>query len=175
VAAGRVTLYRHGGDIAVISEYDGEARLVQPALELDASLYGVVFVCEPGHDAGALTAAARGGDVVDLRLRSATTERKRSSPRSASGHPPAPALLATLDQALGLVAPRRSFFARGGFRRARARGVTRADGAPVAFRSTPTDVFGRQLAFSAVPAPISRTKRDERAHRRRDAGARARA
>ena len=32
----RVTLYGHQREVAVLSEYDGEARLVQPGDELDA-------------------------------------------------------------------------------------------------------------------------------------------
>ena len=44
----RVALYGVASDVAVLSEYDGEARLVQPVGELDADACDAVFVCEPG-------------------------------------------------------------------------------------------------------------------------------
>jgi hypothetical protein len=154
VPSDRVALYGHGGDIAVISEYDGEARLVQPAVELDASRYGVVFVCEPGHDAGALTAASRGGTVVvDL---SGTIGNDGTEGRLASVPHPVTLLLqpllAAIDRALGLVGasafvlrPAADFGAPG-LEELREQTVHL-----LRFESTPTDVFGRQLAFSVVP------------------------
>src|SRR5262245_31855207 len=62
-----IELYGHGRDVAVLSEYDGEARLVQSVDDLDPVSFAALFVCEEGHDARSLTAAAGAGSlVVDL-------------------------------------------------------------------------------------------------------------
>src|SRR5262245_56360911 len=67
VDGSRVALYGAVSDVAVLSEYDGEARLVQPVGELDPESCAAVFVCEPGHEVAPLArAAANGTVVVDL-------------------------------------------------------------------------------------------------------------
>jgi aspartate-semialdehyde dehydrogenase len=155
VPSDKVELYGHGGDIAILSEYDGEARLVQPALELDASRYGAVFVCEAGHDAGALTAAARGGTVVvdlsgTLPIGDGADGRLAKVPHPVTLllHP----ILAALDAELGLlhasafVMRPAADFGEPGLEELREQTVHL-----LRFESTPTDVFGRQLAFSVVP------------------------
>jgi aspartate-semialdehyde dehydrogenase len=158
----RVSLYGHARDVAVISEYDGEARLVQPVGDLDASLYGAVFVCEPGHDEGALTAAATGGTlVVDLSGTIAgawlagTPQTEPGRHLVAVPHPVSlmlEPLLVALHGAVGLtgasafVLRPAADFGPPGLEELREQTVHL-----LRFESTPTDVFGRQLAFSVIP------------------------
>ena len=158
----RVALYGHARDVAVISEYDGEARLVQPVGDLDASRYGAVFVCEPGHDEGALAAAASGGTlVVDLSgtlsgaWLAVTPEDAGDRRMVAVPHPVslmlAP-LLVALDGALGLagvsafVMRPAADFGPPGLEELREQTVHL-----LRFEATPTEVFERQLAFSVIP------------------------
>ena len=62
IPGGRVVLFGHQREVAVLSEYDGEARLVQAVDELDAADYDAVFVCELGYDGASLAQAADTGD-----------------------------------------------------------------------------------------------------------------
>jgi aspartate-semialdehyde dehydrogenase len=158
----RVVLYGHGRDVAVISEYDGEARLVQPAVDLDAAQYGAVIVCERGHDAGAMVAASSAGTlIVDMTgtipgAWLAGTPQAGASARVVSiPHPltlTLASLLAPLDRALGLVGASAfilrpaSDFGQAGLEELREQTVRL-----LRFESAPTDVFGRQLAFSVIP------------------------
>jgi len=147
----RVALYGVASEIAVLSEYDGEARLVQPVGELDAEACAVVFVCEPGHDPAPLSrAAASGTVVVDLSggIAGATEV----------AHPIAYALaaiLAPLSAATGLsrvsavVLRPASDFGEAGMEELREQTVHL-----LRFEKTPTEVFGRQLAFNIIPDPL---------------------
>jgi aspartate-semialdehyde dehydrogenase len=145
----RVELFGHGRDVAVLSEYDGEARIVQPATELDAHGFAALFVCEAGHDAGALAAAVRSGSVVvDL---SGTLD----GPVVAIPHPLTllvEPLLAALHRALGItdasvfVMRPASDFGESGLEELREQTVHL-----LRFEPTPTEIFGRQLAFSVIP------------------------
>lgn len=159
----RVALFGHGGEIAVLSEYDGEARLVQPAAELDPATFGAAFVCEPGHDAGALVSAARGGLVViDLTGTIADFAPPAGSPHERIVSIPHPLtllihpVLAALHGSLGLRAASAfvlrpaADFGEPGLEELREQAVHL-----LRFESTPTTVFGRQLAFSIVPEQLA--------------------
>jgi aspartate-semialdehyde dehydrogenase len=151
VPGARVALFGVASEIAVLSEYDGEARLVQPVDELEASSCAAVFVCEPGHDPAPLSrAAASGTVVVDLSgsVAGATTV----------AHPIAGALaaiLAPLSPALGLrrasafVLRPAADFGEAGMEELREQTVRL-----LRFEKTPSDVFGRQLAFNVIPDPL---------------------
>src|SRR6267378_3200926 len=60
----RVTLFGHHREVAVLSDYDGEARLVQPAEELDATAYSAVFICESGHDGRRLASSSSPATLI---------------------------------------------------------------------------------------------------------------
>src|SRR5258706_16426541 len=64
IPGGRVALYGHQREVAVLSEYDGEARLVQAADELDSEGCAAVFVCEVGHEGERLVHAADAGTLI---------------------------------------------------------------------------------------------------------------
>jgi len=162
VAGNRVDLYGHRSGVAVLSEYDGEARLVQAAGELDAAGCAAVFVCEPGHDGNDLAAAAEAGTlIVDLTgsIPGSVLAGSASSPadRRVVAVPHAvtsllTALLAPLQAALGLtrasafVLRPASDFGEAGLEELREQTVHL-----LRFESTPTEVFGRQLAFNVIP------------------------
>jgi aspartate-semialdehyde dehydrogenase len=151
VPGARVALYGVASEVAVLSEYDGEARLVQPVGELDAHSCAAVFVCEPGHDPEPLSrAAASGTVVVDLSgsVAGATTV----------AHPIAGALaaiLAPFSTALGLrrasafVLRPAADFGEAGMEELREQTVRL-----LRFEKTPSEVFGRQLAFNVIPDPL---------------------
>jgi aspartate-semialdehyde dehydrogenase len=162
VAGSRVELYGHQSDVAVLSEYDGEARLVQAAGELDAEGCAALFVCEPGHDLDALAAAAATGTlVIDL-----TASVSGATLAGAPGASPSDRLVAIphpLTALLGsLLVPIRaaagltavsafvlrpaSDFGEPGLEELREQTVRL-----LRFESTPTEVFGRQLAFNVLP------------------------
>ena len=147
VDGSRVALYGPASEVAVLSEYDGEARLVQPVAELDPEECAAVFVCEPGHDAKLARAAAAGTLVVDL---SATVEGARPV-----AHPIAVALGAILAPLHAASVIRRASivvlrpaadFGEPGLEELREQTVRL-----LRFEKTPTDVFERQLAFNVIP------------------------
>jgi aspartate-semialdehyde dehydrogenase len=150
VPGARVELFGRKRSVAVLSEYDGEARLVQAAGELDAGACQAVFVCEPGHDPGILTEAAAAGTVVIDMTGSIPDARIVSIP-----HPIAAmlhTLLAPVDRALGLtrvsafITRPASDFGEPGLEELREQTVHL-----LRFEATPTEIFGRQLAFNVVP------------------------
>ncbi len=161
----RVALFGHESEIAVLSEYDGEARLVQPAAELDPESCAAILVCEPGYETEGLVRAADAGTlVVDLcgsipgaRLAS------QSSPMSPSRliaipHPVSSILAmllgpvreaAGLVRASGFVLRPASDFGEAGLEELREQTVKL-----LRFESLPMHVFGRQLAFNVLPAHL---------------------
>ncbi|HJQ99931.1 MAG TPA: Asd/ArgC dimerization domain-containing protein, partial [Candidatus Polarisedimenticolaceae bacterium] len=151
VEGARVALYGAFSEVAVLSEYDGEARLVQPVGELDPASCAVVFVCEGGHDPAPLSRAASAGTVVvDL---SASVRGATEVPHPIAGA--LAAILAPLEAALGLsrvsavVLRPAADFGEPGMEELREQTVRL-----LRFEKTPTDVFGRQLAFNVVPDPL---------------------
>ena len=162
IPGSRIELFGCARDAALLSEYDGEARLIQPALELDALAQAAVFVCESGHDEAGLARAAQAGTlVVDLSgsLAGAALldpDAVRSGARLvAVPHPVSTllaAILAPLDAALGVVAAS-AFVLRsaGDFGKAGLEELREQTIRLLRFESTPTEVFGRQLAFNVLP------------------------
>ena len=162
VPGDRVDLYGHRREVAVLSEYDGEARLVQPSVELDAAACAVVFVCELGHDGADLTTAAASGTlVVDLTgsiagaVLAGCAATTSGTGLVAVPHPVTMlllALLAPIHEAIGVtrgscfVARPASDFGEAGLEELREQTVHL-----LRFEPTPTEVFGRQLAFNVLP------------------------
>ncbi len=160
VSGGRVGLFGRHREVAVLSEYDGEARLVQRAEELDAAAYAAVFVCEPEHE-GRRLASASGTLVIDL-TGSAEGAPLAGTSSAAGGarivavpHPVTTmltALLAPIHRAIGVmrvsvfVLRPASDFGDAGLEELRDQTVHL-----LRFETTPTEVFGRQLAFNIVP------------------------
>jgi aspartate-semialdehyde dehydrogenase len=159
-------LYGHQREVAVLSEYDGEARLVQAAGELDAEGCAAVFVCELGHEGERLVHAAAAGTLVVDMTGSVEGTVLAGTPAATTGTRlvEIPHALTTL--VLPLLAPLH-----------RSLGVTRASvfvlrpasdfGEPgleelreqtvhlLRFEPTPTEVFGRQLAFNVLPQHLA--------------------
>ena len=162
VPGGRVSLFGHHREVAVLSEYDGEARLVQPASELDAASYDAVYVCELGHDtAGLASAAAAGTLIVDMTgsipgASLAGTQGASPESRMVAVPHAVTTLLADLlepvHRAIGVtgvssfVLRPASDFGEAGLEELREQTVHL-----LRFEPTPTEVFGRQLAFNVLP------------------------
>jgi aspartate-semialdehyde dehydrogenase len=172
VSGARVTLFGRRSSVAVISEYDGEARLVQSSDEFDATVCDAVFVCERGHDGADLASAAAGGTfIIDmtgsvpgavLAAAAGVAARERIV---AVAHPVATMLAALLDpvhRAIGVtrvsafVLRPASDFGEPGLEELREQTVHL-----LRFEPTPTDVFGRQLAFNVVPEHLFPAGEDE--------------
>jgi len=162
IPGGRVALFGLQREVAVLSEYDGEARLVQAAAELDAATYGAIFVCELGHDVAGLTQAAVSGTlVVDMTGTIPGAVLKGASGDSTEARLVAvphavtlllAGLLAPIQRAIGVtrvsafVLRPASDFGEGGLEELREQTVHL-----LRFEPTPTEVFGRQLAFNVLP------------------------
>jgi aspartate-semialdehyde dehydrogenase len=162
IPGGRVALFGHQRSVAVLSEYDGEARLVQAADELDAADYAAVFVCELGHEGIRLASAAASGTlVVDLTGSiegaglAGTPDASPEARLVAVPHPLTgllAGLLAPIHLAIGVtrvsafVLRPSSDFGEAGLEELREQTVRL-----LRFEPTPTEVFGRQLAFNVVP------------------------
>jgi aspartate-semialdehyde dehydrogenase len=158
----RVSLFGLQREIAVISEYDGEARLVQTVDDLEAASFVAVFVCEAGHDVASLVhAAASGTLVVDMTgaipgaVLTPTSHPPKEVGLVAVPHPVTTllvSLLEPLQQALGLarvsahVLRPASDFGEAGLEELREQTVHL-----LRFEPTPTAIFGRQLAFNVLP------------------------
>lgn len=162
VPGGRVALFGHDREVAVLSDYDGEARLVQPAEELDATAYTAVFICESGHDGRRLASSSSPGTlIIDMTGSSreaplaGTSDAGRGARIVAVPHPVSTmlvTLLAPIHRAIGVtrvsvfVMRPASDFGEAGLEELRDQTVHL-----LRFESTPTEVFGRQLAFNIVP------------------------
>jgi aspartate-semialdehyde dehydrogenase len=162
IPGGRVSLFGLKREVAVLSEYDGEARLVQAADELDAAACQAVFVCEVGHDGASLVSAAGSGTLVVDMTGSVPGAILAGAPRASNearivAVPHAVttllvSLLAPLEKALGLsrvsvhVLRPASDFGEAGLEELREQTVHL-----LRFEPTPTAVFGRQLAFNVLP------------------------
>jgi aspartate-semialdehyde dehydrogenase len=158
----RVVLFGHQREVAVLSEYDGEARLVQAVDDLDVAAYDAVFVCELGHDDVGLAAAAASGTlVVDMTgsmpgtvlagaSRASADTRLVSVPHAVTSL--LVGLLEPIHRAIGVarvsafVLRPASDFGEAGLEELREQTVRL-----LRFEKTPTEVFGRQLAFNVLP------------------------
>jgi aspartate-semialdehyde dehydrogenase len=176
IPGARVALFGLQREIAVLSEYDGEARLVQAANELEAGAYAAIFVCEIGHRVADLLRASESGTlVVDMTgsipgavLKGArgdsTNTRMVAVPHAVTlllG-----SLLAPLQKAIGvtrvsaLVLRPASDFGESGLEELREQTVHL-----LRFEPTPTEVFGRQLAFNVLPEQLFPQGEDDAATR----------
>lgn len=169
VAGSRVELFGEVPGDAILTEYDGEARLVRP-LDVDAIGAGdVAFVCEGGALADrVLPLAARGGLVLDLAgaWPGAPLVHPEWLPLPARGTPGPFAVPHAL--ALTLAEILRPLHGKLGVRRAAAWILCPASDAGAGgleelreqtikllrFEPPPIEVFGRQLAFNAIPSHL---------------------
>lgn len=165
----RVDLYARTTGEAVLSDYGGEARLIQEPQPDEIAAHDVIFVCEGGGLADEVVGRARRGAVViDLvgavpRSRRARLvhmdlnppDEKEPGACLAIPHPLAiilGELLHSLEQELGLeevvaviLRPAADFGA-AGLEELRDQTVRLLSFAPV-----PVETFGRQLAFNVIP------------------------
>lgn len=158
----RVDLFGATGGEAVISEYAGEARLIQEP-DLDAlERHGVVFVCEPGTVAERL----RGRADTSLRVLDLTPS-GAGTPAHPVWAPPGERGVLRVPHAVSLAATAvlRPLAARYGIGRvigtallsASEQGEAGVDelrqqvSSLLSFSAGPTDTFGRTLAFNALP------------------------
>lgn len=163
----RVDLYGASQGEAVISEYDGEARLVQEPRPAEAAGHDVLFVCEPGEPSIRL-AESMGPDALVVDLVACMDDGKflprvhmDINPEAARGSPlavphPLSILLADLVQPLdrelalaelvAVILRPVSDFGPDGVEELRQQTVGLLN-----FAQVPAETFGRQLAFNIVP------------------------
>lgn len=169
VPGSRVDLYGATGGEVVLSEYDGEARLIQEPEPEEVAEHGVVFVCESGEASARAVASVGDGSLV-LDLGESVQQAGRVplvhldiNPDAARTHRgvirvPHPLSVVLAEILLPL---QRAF----GIRRVSAvvlrpvvdfgdRGLEELKDQTVGllrFSDAPHEVFGRQLAFNLIP------------------------
>jgi aspartate-semialdehyde dehydrogenase len=162
-----VDLYGTTAGEVVLSEYAGEARMIQEPELGEVAGHEVIFLCEPCEIATQLAEAARGSVIIDLRdnLPAALTPQPvpleiqpglgRGDGRFAVPHPLALVLgevLQPLDrrfglaEAMGVVLRPAADFGREGVEELREQTVRL-----LSFSQVPVETFGRQLAFNIIP------------------------
>jgi aspartate-semialdehyde dehydrogenase len=162
VAAGvpgdRVDLYGTSQGEVVLSEYDGEARMIQePALD-EVARHDVVFLCEGGEVARRIATAARGDclivDLLDC-LPAEARSRRTSGECVVVPHPLALLivdLLAPIEREFGIgsaiavILRPATDFGEQGVDELREQTIRL-----LSFSEVPTATFGRQLAFNIIP------------------------
>jgi aspartate-semialdehyde dehydrogenase len=166
VDGARVDLYGVTEADAVLSEYDGEARLVRPPDPDEVRVHDVIFLSEPGEASARLAPLASPRSVViDLAVRqhgSSVFHADLRPPAAAElGHPVVvphslsivlAELLHPLDRAFGVrsvtavVLRPAADFGEPGIEELREQTVRL-----LSFDRPPTRTFGRQLAFNLIP------------------------
>jgi len=169
----RVNLYATCGSEAVISEYDGEARLIQESVPDEIADHDVVFLCERGELATKVAAACGPTTVVidlvnglpgDLRPRLVHTSIDSGNLDTPHGfytvpHPLASItaeLLHDLDRELavrevvGLILRPAADHGEEGLEELRQQTANLLN-----FTEMPTEVFGGQLAFNVIGTPAT--------------------
>jgi len=167
VPGASVDLYGNSQGEAVLSEYDGEARLVQEPHSVEGAGHEVLFLCERGEASRKVAGAIRPGTlVVDLvaclddgerlpRVHMDINPEAAQGRRLAVPHPLSillADLLRPLDRELGVeeavaVILRPAIdFGRDGVEELRGQTVGLLN-----FGQVPSEVFGRQLAFNVIP------------------------
>lgn len=170
VSGGRVNLYGAMGDEVVLSEYAGEARMVQAPDVEEIAGHDIVFVCEPGQVVSEVLAAA-GSDTVVIDMLDCLESEDRP-PRVHMGVNPEVVtrhdgrcfavphsltlvlaeLLFPLERELGLeevvamVIRPAADFGHAGVEELREQTVRL-----LSFAEVPVSTFGRQLAFNIFP------------------------
>jgi aspartate-semialdehyde dehydrogenase len=167
VAGARVDLYGVTHGEAVLSEYDGEARLIQEPEPAEVGGHDVVFLCEPGEASASLLPLAGGASVVldlvgcsgpDAALAHASLRPPSASERARPLRIPhsisvvLAELLRPLHAAFGVagatavVLRPAADFGEEGIEELREQTVRL-----LRFERTPSRTFGRQLAFNVIP------------------------
>lgn len=169
VPGGRVDLYGSAAGEALLSEYDGEARMVQEADLQEISQHELIFICGEGPMATAAAAAAPESMVIDLIDCLPPDAAPRPvhmdiNPEAAEAGPgrryavPHPLvlmlaeLLHPLNRELGLaeatavIIRPASDFGPEGVEELREQTVRL-----LSFSDVPVETFGRQLAFNVIP------------------------
>jgi len=169
VPGSRVDLYASQTGEALISEYDGEARLIQdPDLE-EIAAHDVIFLCEPGALSEQVARAARPGTIVidligclpdGIRRPLVDVDLNPDSAREHEGFLAVPHALAMLladvllplerelgiDDAVAVIIRPAADFGDRGVEELREQVVRLLN-----FDEVPVDTFGRQLAFNIIP------------------------
>jgi aspartate-semialdehyde dehydrogenase len=169
VPGSRVDLYGGTRGEALISEYGGEARLIQDPEPGEAADHDVIFLCETGEAAEHAAAEAAAGAVVIDVVGSLMGEERPplvhmdinpEKARDRRGHLAVPhpvalvlaELLAPLErrfgleEAVGLVLRPAADFGEAGVEELRQQTVQL-----LGFGEAPVETFGRQLAFNIIP------------------------
>jgi aspartate-semialdehyde dehydrogenase len=169
VPGSRVDLFGGTRGEAVISEYAGEARLVQDPEPEEIARYDLIFLCEAGESARrCITASPPDALVIDLVDSSAGDDRpplvhldiNQDAAREHGGvlalpHPVAMLLAEMLDplerklelaEVIALVLRPASDFGAEGVEELRQQTVRLLN-----FTEVPGEIFGRQLAFNIIP------------------------
>lgn len=155
------------GEEAVLSEYAGEARLIQPASPGEVSGHGVVFLCERGDTVRRLVRQSGPGvtyiDLVDA------VGNERTEARVLRVPSPVALLLADLlrplqaafgvREAVAVVLRPAADHGQPGLDELRDQTVRL-----LSFASVPKEVFGRQLAFNVLPGDSEAALAAEVAH-----------
>jgi aspartate-semialdehyde dehydrogenase len=177
VPGSRVDLYGMTGGEVVLSEYAGEARVIQePDLD-EVARHEMVFLCTPWEIAAALASAAPGSAIIDLQGCLPPEANPRRVPleidaglERGGGRFVVPHSLAlvvaevlrpldrrfSVDEAMAVVIRPAADFGREGVEELREQTVRLLN-----FSEVPVDTFGRQLAFNVVPeAQLAVGRRD---------------
>jgi aspartate-semialdehyde dehydrogenase len=177
VQGSRVDLYGATRGEVVLSEYAGEARMIQEPQVAEVARHELIFLCEPGEVAAELARAAPASVIIDLQnclpaeigARRVPLEIDSDVPRGDGRfvvpHPLALVLaevLRPLDHRFGLaesmavVIRPAADFGREGVEELREQTVCLLN-----FARVPVETFGRQLAFNIVPqATLASGRRD---------------
>lgn len=164
VAGSRVALYGERKGETIVSEYDGEARLLQePDLD-EIAAHDVVFVCAPSEAAVAVSSRqGSAGVVVDLSgALGAPVAHEPLRPPAASGaigvaHPLAivladalaPMRALGLERAAATILRPAADFGEAGLEELREQTIHL-----LRFEAPPLEIFGRQLAFNLIPQAL---------------------
>jgi aspartate-semialdehyde dehydrogenase len=167
VPGGRVDLYGTTGGEVVLSEYAGEARMIQEPDVDEVAGHELIFLCEAGEVAARMAAAAPASVVIDLQNCLPAESRPRRVPlriepgldrgegRFVIPHPLAlvvAEVLHPLDRRFGLVEAMAvvirpaADFGRAGVEELREQTVRLLN-----FAQVPVETFGCQLAFNIIP------------------------
>jgi len=167
VPSARVDLYGTATGEVMLSEYDGEARMIQEPDLADIARHQVIFICEPGEFAGRVAGAAPEALVLDLleclpassgsrgvRLDDAASTKDEG--RCFSVPHPLSLLLVELllpierkhglDHVVAVAIRPAADFGEAGCEELREQTLRL-----MSFASPPTETFGRQLAFNLIP------------------------
>jgi aspartate-semialdehyde dehydrogenase len=169
IPGSRVDLYGQSNGEVLISEYNGEARLVQSGEVEEVAGHDLVLLCERGTLAAKIAAATRGGSVV-IDLAGALPESANPrlvhmdvNPEAAREHAgflavphPLAILLGELlhplerelgiEEAVALIIRPAADFGDEGIEELREQTVRLLN-----FSEVPVETFGRQLAFNVIP------------------------